>query len=163
MSDWSKFTKRITVNASKEVIYKAWATQNGIESWFLRLSEFTDNGTLRSGNEFSQKGDKYLWAWHGYGDETNQRGEILEANGTDFFQFTFHDPMAVSIRIIEEHGINIVELTQTNIDLDEDSRRNYFVGCGEGWTFYLANLKSVLEGGLDLRNKDGNIKSVVNS
>ena len=130
----------------------------------MRDSKFSDSqDSVRSNDDLAQKGDKYRWLWLGWSDETVQLGEILEATGTDFFQFTFHDPMVVSIRIIEENGTNIVELTQTNIELDEDSRKNYFVGCGEGWTFYLANLKSVLEGGLDLRNRDVNIKSVINS
>jgi hypothetical protein len=37
------------------------------------------------------------------------------------------------------------------------------VGCGEGWTFYLTNLKSILEGGVDLRNKEMKLKNVINS
>jgi hypothetical protein len=32
-----------------------------------------------------------------------------------------------------------------------------------GWTFYLANLKSVLEGGLDLRNKNARLQRLVNA
>ena len=93
----------------------------------------------------------------------NLRGEIIAANGVDRLKFSFHDPMTVSVSIFREGGVSIVELVQENIPLDEDSRKNYFVGCGEGWTFYLANLKSVLEGGLDLRNKDEKIRSVINS
>jgi hypothetical protein len=106
---------------------------------------------------------QYSWLWQSYGDDANQLGEILEANETDFFQLTFLDPIVVSVRMIEEHGTNLVELVQTNIELDENSRKKYFVGCGDVWIFYLANLKSILEGGIDLRNKDENIKSVVNS
>ena len=30
---------------------------------------------------------------------------------------------------------------------DDASRANYHLGCLTGWTFYLANLKSILEGG----------------
>lgn len=71
--------------------------------------------------------------------------------------------MVVTVRIANESGINVVELTQENIPVDDDSRANYFVGCGEGWTFYLANLKSILEGGLDLRNKNVDIRKVINS
>ena len=37
------------------------------------------------------------------------------------------------------------------------------MGCLEGWTFYLTNLKSVIEGGLDLRNKNLDIKGVINA
>jgi uncharacterized protein YndB with AHSA1/START domain len=164
MSDWSSFTKRITIDAEADEIYRALASQSGIESWFLRIAQFTSSdGTVRHRQKLAEKGDRYFWAWHGWGDAVNQRGEILEVNGKNFVQFTFHDPMIVSIRVLNEHNSNVVELVQTNIPLDEDSRRSYFVGCGEGWTFYLTNLKSVLEGGLDLRNKDENIKCVVNS
>lgn len=45
----------------------------------------------------------------------------------------------------------------------EDPARNLLVGCGEGWVFYLANLKSILEGGIDLRNKNDAIRNVLNS
>jgi hypothetical protein len=164
MTDWSSFTKRIPINAFVEDIYEAWATRGGIESWFLRLAEFSNiHDELRRSVEFVESGDKYLWAWHGWNDEANQTGEILEANGVDFFKFTFHAPMTVTVKIIRENETNLLELTQENIPPDEVSRKNYFVGCGEGWTFYLANLKSVLEGGLDLRNRDGKLKNVINS
>ena len=44
-----------------------------------------------------------------------------------------------------------------------DEKLRLYIGCGEGWTFYLANLKSMLEGGIDLRNKNDKIKGVINS
>jgi hypothetical protein len=39
----------------------------------------------------------------------------------------------------------------------------FFIECGLGWTFYLANLKSILEGGLDLRNKNPEIQKMINA
>ena len=57
----------------------------------------------------------------------------------------------------------IVELTQDNIPPDDNPATNLHIGCGEGWTFYLANLKSYLEGGIDLRNKNEKIQGVINS
>lgn len=33
----------------------------------------------------------------------------------------------------------------------------------EGWTFYLTNLKSILEGGFNLRNKNNKLGDVVNT
>ncbi len=164
MSDWTQFKKRITIRATTDSIYRAWATGHGIESWFLRSAKFSDAaGVLRGAHEFAESGDCYQWKWHGWSDDANLRGNISAANGLDYFQFTFHDPMVVSVRILSECGTSIVELVQTNIATDDVSRSNYFVGCGEGWTFYLTNLKSVLEGGLDLRNQDVRIKNVVNS
>lgn len=139
-------------------------TRAGIESSFLRTAESTrPDGAVRARNELNEPDDRYLWKWHGWDDEANLRGKIVEVNGVDCFKFTFHDPMVVSVRIVKESGINVVELTQENIPADDDSRANYFIGCGEGWTFYLANLKSILEGGLDLRNKNVEIKKVINS
>ena len=58
-------------------------------------------------------------------------------------------------------GETVVELTQSRIP--EDENRGIYVDCSYGWTFYLANLKSVLEGGIDLRNKNVDIQNVVNS
>lgn len=40
---------------------------------------------------------------------------------------------------------------------------NYHIGCTKGWNFYLTNLKSLLEGGIDLRNRNKGLKEVINS
>jgi len=52
-----------------------------------------------------------------------------------------------------------VELIQENIPEDADPSKNLFVQCQVGWTFYMANLKSVIEGGIDLRNKKLEVSS----
>ena len=69
----------------------------------------------------------------------------------------------VSVKIVTMEGETIVEITQENIPEDDNPETNLLVGCGEGWTFYLANLKSYLEGGIDLRNKNEKIKGVISS
>lgn len=162
--DWSQFTKRINIRANVHDIYRLWATRQGLEKWFLRTAgSKAPDGTLREPNEFMQKGDWYRWLWFGYGDETVETGQIQEANGSDFLQFSFAGTCAVSVRIKEEGQELVVELKQENIPLDEKSKELYHLGCSTGWTFYLANLKSVLEGGLDLRNKNEKLKNVVNS
>lgn len=161
---WTKFIKRIPVNSDIGIIYKAWSTQAGLEEWFLRKAEFTSAGeNLRDRNEFVQSGDKYEWMWYGWTDEVVERGKILETNGKDFIKFTFGKAGIVSVQIKTEENENIVELTQDEIPVDEESKFNFYVGCGEGWTFYLANLKSILEGGIDLRNKNVKLTKVINS
>jgi len=162
--DWSKFCRRIDVNADADMIYMSLATQAGLESWFLRTAEFTaPDNVLRRKNEFFKKDDTYRWLWFGYGDETEERGTILEANGTDMVKFTFAGTCEVTISIKNDQGLTVVEITQENIPLDEKSKANWHLGCSTGWTFYLANLKSVLEGGLDLRNKNEALQRVVNA
>ena len=162
--DWSKFTRRINVKAPVNRIYFAWATQQGLESWFLRLAEFTDPaGNVRTRDALIQRDDKYKWLWHGWPDEVVEYGIILKATGKDIIQFSFAITCTVTVLIKEESGETIVELTQENIPLDEKSIVNYHLGCMEGWTFYLANLKSILEGGIDLRNKNVQLTKVINA
>lgn len=162
--NWASFTVRIPVNASIEKLYWCWATREGMEYWFLRLSEFkTTAGTVRTGNEPVQINDVYTWRWHGWSDETTEYGSILDCNGKDFLKFSFGKAGNCSVTIKTEEGENIVELMQDNIPTDEQGKHYWHLGCKTGWTFYLANLKSLLEGGIDLRNRNEGLKNVINS
>jgi hypothetical protein len=162
--NWSRFKVRITVKASPKDLYKAWTTKKGIEQWFLRLGEFKKpDGTLRSSNELVETGDTYRWLWYGYPDDTAELGSILDCNGKDYTKFRFGTAGDCIVNIKTEEGENIVELIQENIPADEEGKKNYHIGCKTGWTFYLTNLKSVLEGGIDLRNRNEKIKQVINS
>jgi uncharacterized protein YndB with AHSA1/START domain len=162
--DWSRFVTRINIKASPETLYNAWTTRAGIESWFLRLSEYKQrNGSLRDDDENVSIGDTYKWLWHGYTDETVEYGEILDLNDKDFLKFSFGKAGICTVRIKTEDGENIVELMQEEIPTDEKGMQYFHVGCKTGWTFYLANMKSILEGGIDLRNKNEQLKEMLNS
>ncbi|MEP6950371.1 MAG: hypothetical protein ABI863_13895 [Ginsengibacter sp.] len=71
--------------------------------------------------------------------------------------------MIVEVTIQEEQEECMVSLKQYNIPIDEAGKTNYHIGCMEGWVFYLADLKSIREGGIDLRNKNPDIKKVINA
>jgi uncharacterized protein YndB with AHSA1/START domain len=162
--DWSRFVKRINIQCTTATAYAAWTSRGQLENWFLRKAEFkTPGGGIRPASESVRKGDTYEWLWHGYGDDVKERGEVLEANGVDVFKFVFGKAGTVTVTLSSEEGETIVELKQENIPVDDQSKVNYHVGCLEGWTFYLANLKSYLQGGPDLRNKNMKIAGVVNA
>lgn len=162
--NWTRFTVRINVKSNTETLYKAWATRAGIEHWFLRLSEYKQkSGTPRKSDEFVTTGDSYRWLWYGYPDTVVEEGTILECNGKDRFKFSFGKAGNCTVTIKEQEGEKIVELVQDNIPDDEAGKHNWHIGCKTGWTFYLANLKSMLEGGIDLRNKNEKIQEVVNA
>lgn len=166
MSDynWSKFILRVPVNADVQKIYDAWAKPSQIEKWFLRKAEFRKpDNAARGKEEDVKKDDAYTWMWYGYSDDVAEKGKVLEANGIDLFSFSFGTAGDVTVKIKAEEGETIVELLQENIPVDEKSKINYHIGCTKGWTFYLANLKSILEGGMDLRNKNEKLKDVVSS
>ncbi|MFY7839544.1 MAG: SRPBCC family protein [Lacibacter sp.] len=162
--NWTSFIVRIPVNASAEQLYRCWSTRAGMESWFLRLSEYKQpNGALLANDEQVQTGDSYTWLWHGWDDDTVERGEILHCNGKDELKFSFGKAGICTVSIKEEKNTTLVELLQENIPDDEQGKQYWHTGCKTGWTFYLANLKSIAEGGLDLRNRDAHLRNVINS
>lgn len=145
--DWSSFTLRIPIKATMETLYAAWTNKSEIEKWFLR--------------EANYDGDTYSWHWFLY--EETERGRITQANGVDTFEFTFAGDCLVTIKLTTDNEHTVVTLTQSNIPTDDSSKRNIRLGCHNGWSFYLVNLKSVYEGGLDLRNKDTRFKPMLNN
>lgn len=162
--NWSTFTLRIHVQSSVEKLYWCFATRAGMEFWFLRSSDFrSKDGIIRQNNEFVTPGDLYTWLWFGWCDDVTETGDILEANGTDTFAFSFGKAGNVTVKLLPNDQYTMVELTQEHIPDDEEGRRNWHLGCKMGWTFYLTNLKSLNEGGIDLRNKDEFLQHVLNS
>lgn len=104
---------------------------------------------------------KYEWNW--FAQNYFESGKVITANGTDLFEFTFAGDCKVQVKLTEVKNYVLVEITQKEIPLDNNSKQNIRLGCAFGWTFYLINLKSVLEGGLDLRNKDSEMEGMVNN
>lgn len=159
--DWSRFNKRVTINADKQTIFDYLSKRDNIEKWFLSQAEFYGSeGETRNRNLHVEKGDTYKWMWHG--SDNVAEGEIFEVNVPDHIKFSFLG-CAVEVEITEEEGETMVELVQSEIPLDEESIKNLHVGCSRGWTFYLTNLKSILEGGIDLRNRNINLVDVINT
>jgi len=87
----------------------------------------------------------------------------LSCNGKDSFKFSFGDAGICTVSIKEEGLQCIVEILQNEIPADEHGRQYWHLGCKTGWTFHLTNMKSIFEGGIDLRNKDEKIKNVINA
>src|SRR3954470_14728416 len=110
--DWSFFTQRININASIQKLYSAFATRYGMQSWFLRVSEYKREGELLADHELIKEGDTYSWLWFGYDDSVIEGGEILKANNINELQFTFGKAGNVTVKIYENKNENIVELKQ---------------------------------------------------
>ena len=161
-TDWNSFTKRIAIESTTWAIYNAWTAAGELEKWLLSSAEFRDvAGVQRLRDERCSAGDEYLWKWHGFAGGSPHRGRVLKANGYDRFAFSFVENSVVDISITSVEGIRLLTLEQTLIPDDTDLR--IFLECGEGWAFYLTNLKSHLEGGIDLRNRNERITGVVNA
>ena len=163
-SQWSSFRLRVNVNCTVAEAYRMWATPAGLESWFLRKATFNSpQGAERKPEELLEEGDTYHWVWYGYPDSVKETGTVLKCNQKDQFTFTFSLGCPVSISIYQEAGETIVQLVESDLPSDEGTRLQHFVGDSKGWIFYLTNLKSILEGGLDLRNRKEELVDVITS
>src|SRR5471030_671702 len=124
-SQWTSFKVAGDYNTDIRSLYEAWATTEGLEKWFLRKANFyTIPRRTREPEEFIMKEDTYEWYWYGYDDTTLEKGEILEANGTDFIKFSFAGENIVTVNITSRNGVSLVELTQENIPIEEDPSKN---------------------------------------
>lgn len=160
--NWTAFTKKIAIKAPLSVIYNAFTIGREIETWFLEKAEFyTGDRVLYDAGTPVQAGVVYRWFW--YLEDVPMTGVIKEANGKDYIQFTFEGECLVDIKLTEEQGYTIVELKHHNIPQDDQAKQFIRLGCSNGWHFYLINLKSVKEGGLDLRNKDRHLPAMINN
>ncbi|HVS98188.1 MAG TPA: SRPBCC domain-containing protein [Puia sp.] len=160
--DFSQFKLRVNIKASIEDAYRAWTTAAGLNSWFIGKMIFTDgNGVVRPDDAPVQAGDDYTCSFATTPENVLIKGKVLKANGRDLFSLSFSKNCPVTISIYSEHGETIVELIESNVPNEEDVVVRQYVSDSKGWIFYLVNLKSVLEGGLDLRNRNVEIKNVI--
>lgn len=161
-ADFSQFKLRVNIKTSIENAYRAWATSAGFNSWFVGTTVFTDEkGVVRSGDSLAQANDEYACSWNSRSDTVTIKGKVLKANGKNLFSFSWSKGCPVTISIYTEQNETIVELIESNLPTDEETIKKHYVGDSKGWIFYLTNMKSVLEGGLDLRNKNPAITNVI--
>ncbi|MEO8066254.1 MAG: SRPBCC domain-containing protein [Flavobacteriales bacterium] len=159
--DWTSFTIRIPVRATMKGLYAAWTRASNLEDWFLRKASYTgaDKKAVRRTAAIA-KGCTFAWEWYNY--DGVEKGIVRQANGKDHVQFTFAGSL-VDVRLKQVGKDVIVELVQSAIPTDPASKKNVRLGCHVGWTFWLANLKSVYEGGVNLRNTNEELTGMVNN
>ncbi len=96
---WSEFKLRVNINAPIDKAYAAWATQGGLESWFLKRADLTTGGTAPQRADKAQKGDEYEFRWFGHPESVSHKGKIIAADGKSQFTFAFSQDLPVSISL----------------------------------------------------------------
>lgn len=150
--DWSKFKTHVYIDRDVDDVFRAWATPEGLNSFFLKSAKFRDaNNILRKSKEIVQAEDKYIWIWN---HQYQLEGKIIETTDFPSITFTF-GPMDVKVEIHKTENGSLVELTQFNMPhATEEERASNHLNCRSCWVFYMTNLKSVLENEIDLRESD---------
>jgi uncharacterized protein YndB with AHSA1/START domain len=150
--NWNEFTHAIYLNAPVGKVYEYVATAAGITKWFIGEAKYYyKNLNIRLGNEHSKKGDSFLWKW--LNKDLELKGLVIESQENKIFKFTFSPLYFVTISITSEGDktkLTLKQEYQPNAERDEFN----FLNCCTCWVFFLTNLKSVIENGIDLREKE---------
>ncbi|MEM7111618.1 MAG: SRPBCC domain-containing protein [Chloroflexota bacterium] len=157
--DWTRFKKQIFIQAEKENVFQAWATPEKIVQWFIADANYTTaEETAREATELVAVGDSYHWRWH---QDLEAQGDIVEVVENERLRFTFgnkksdsDEKIMVTVQVKEVANATLLELTQENMAVSDQAQVYWHMGCNLGWSFFMTNLKGLLEHGIDLRETD---------
>jgi len=169
--DWTSFHLGIYVLAKPDDVFDLWSTAKGLNRWFLRTAAFApsdgrptdrrkvaqlppfDTLIQRRDEERCRTKDRYRWEWY-YGGGVTGEEWIIDSRPPTKIAFGFGDRMEVEVMLRKQGRYCEVDLRQYNIPDTAIGRSNLHLGCRVAWAFFLSNLKSVAEKGLDLRETD---------
>ncbi|MGH7144833.1 MAG: SRPBCC family protein [Planctomycetota bacterium] len=158
--DWARFSRAIYISTTPATAYGLWATGAGLTRWWLaRARYFSPAGEAHDKKYHAQKGDRFEWSWY---EGTVLTGHVIEANGKDHFAFTFGGKVVVHVHLKVVGDRMLVELDQEGM-ANNPAGQKFYIGCTTAWAAYLTNMRSVLEGGLDLREKKPDRENLVNA
>lgn len=151
--DWTQFKQRVFIRAKREKVYRAWTDEREIVKWFCEKAAIEP-----------RKGGRLYFEWLG-NDKLDST--VITARKPSKFVFPFGGKsVEVAISLSAVKGGTVVQLHQYNMTTSPRMKVNMHMGCKEGWAFFLANLKSWLEHGVDLRDhnpKRSYVQGYINS
>ncbi|HWR82653.1 MAG TPA: SRPBCC domain-containing protein [Candidatus Deferrimicrobium sp.] len=139
--DWTQFTLKIEIGATPAQVFRAWTDDKVVPKWF----------TVKAKIE-PRKNGRIHFEWLG-GDVLDGRVIAITKNRRFVFPFGKGNEQ-VEVAITKSGRGSICRLHQYGMKTTPKARWEMFVGCKEGWTFFLTNLKCYLEHGIDLRSHD---------
>ena len=149
--DWSRFHIGLFLNARPQRVFRAWATAQGLESFFIKKATFTGkDGGVRRADEPAHVGDTYDFQ---FVHDFRLRGNVLEVSEPQRFKFTFGGSMTVDVEIaLQSDGRTRCALTQESIPTEQSERPYSHMNCRSCWIYFLMALKARLEHGIELRD-----------
>ena len=157
--DWTTFRKQIFIDAGPQEVFQAWAVPEQIVRWFIATAAYTMPDTAqRPSGDIIKAGDQYHWCWH---QDLETRGTVLEVVENEKLRFTFGDKengskekIEVIVNVRPYQDTTLLELVQENMADTPEAHVAWHMGCNLGWSFFMTNLKALLEHGVDLRETD---------
>lgn len=145
----NEFRHSIYLNAALEEVYTIAASAAGICKWFMGRAVYTEpDGRELGSSENAYEGCSFCWKWLEKDLEID--GRVLKSERNNKFSFTFGKSFEVSF-ILENSGGRILFTLHQKYAADAEKNDFAQINCCTCWVFFLTNLKSVIENGIDLR------------
>lgn len=137
--DWSQFKQSVAVAAPVEKVFKMWSDPKLLRKWFLSDAKM----------ELKRNG-RFEWEWLG---GIKEYGKILGVRKPSKLSFTFAGSVC-DVTMRKDRRGTLLTLHQHEIPVTDKYKAGVHLSCSCGWTFFLTNLKTFLEYGIDLRETD---------
>lgn len=175
--DWTGFTQAVHIRAERTALWRLLTTCQGLEAWFLaRATARTADGRDWPRDRTLEPGLSLTLTWGVTGDsaangsvpstEVSETDSVLAVEAPQRMRIGWYEDKGwVDFRLLEHpsDGRITVELEQRlTRSGDHAFLENAYIGCREGWAFFLTNLKCIAEGGPDLRERVPDRKGLVN-
>ena len=175
--DWLGFTQVIHIRTDAVSAWRMVATCDGLERWFLgRADAWTHDGRQWPREISLEQGAKLRMSWLCVGtcdergvfasDEQSEDNEVLRTDAPQRIRLGWYEGKGWVEFRVQPHladGRVTIELEQRMLPSNDFRQlEQAYIGCREGWAFYLTNLKSVLEHGTDLRERTPDRKGIIN-
>jgi uncharacterized protein YndB with AHSA1/START domain len=148
LHDWTAFDVYLFIAANPADVLGYWQTTEGLRQFFIaEMTALDDQGGAIHDTNLSA-GNYYRWRWiHDYEGE----GQILESNAQSV-EFTFGKSYRVRVSVAKAGSGTLLHLQQTGMSDDASEQVQGSLNCRSCWIYFLVNLKSILENGMDLRD-----------
>jgi uncharacterized protein YndB with AHSA1/START domain len=150
MSNNQSFVQQtVTIKSSPEAVFKALTQADELMRWFPTRVE----SDPRPGGKF-----KFTWEFANAKENGSQQGEYVEVLPNRKLTYTWtaesvHTiPTLVTFNLTEAGEETIVELDHASMQSGVDHEKLHDMHANQ-WGFFMMNLKSYLETGMDLRKE----------
>ena len=136
----------VTIKSSAEAVFKALTEADELMRWFPTRVE----SDPRPGGKF-----RFSWEFENASENGSQQGEYVEVVPNRKLSYTWTAesiPTLVTFNITEADGETTVELDHASRQPGADNQKLHDMHANQ-WGFFLMNLKSYLETGVDLRKE----------
>jgi uncharacterized protein YndB with AHSA1/START domain len=148
--DWTRFHLFITIDSTPDRIFQCWATSQGMEDFFVEMMAIRNgDGRMLDPDEPVSEGCRYVWRWD---SGALIAGEFLEVLPGRELIFSFGESK-VRIRLHPGEAGTVLELCQYDMEDTEQNRMHLHTNCRAAWVYFLTVLKTLLEHGVDGRDK----------